>query len=89
MIHYKVIEFGETNDELWNKPTEHLSLSRAQRCYAESLSDPETLGAVLVEIGPEDWTVRNSNGFDNYCLNVSRTGFISVRKLKSNDSWLD
>lgn len=89
MIHYKVIEFGETNDELWNKPTEHLSLSRAQRRYAESLSDPETLGAVLVEIGPEDWTVRNSNGFDNYCLNVSRTGFISVRKLKSNDSWLD
>ena len=89
MIHYKVIEFGETNDELWNKPTEHLSLSLAQRCYAESLSDPETLGAVLVEIGPEDWTVRNSNGFDNYCLNVSRTGFISVRKLKSNDSWLD
>ena len=89
MIHYKVIEFGETNNELWNKPTEHLSLSRAQRRYTESLSDSETLGAVLVEIGPEDWTVRNSNGLDNYCLNVSRTGFISIRKLKSNDSWLD
>lgn len=89
MILYKVIEFGETNNEFWNKPSRHLSLSRAQRSYAESLSNPEAMGAVLIEVGPEDYTIRNSNGFDNYCLSVSRTGWITVKKLKSNDSWLD
>ena len=89
MILYKVIEFGETNNEFWNKPSRHLSLSRAQRSYAESISNPENLGSLLIEVGPEDYTIRNSNGFDNYCLNVSRTGFMSVRKLKSSDNWLD
>jgi len=89
MILYKVIEFGETNNEFWNKPSRHLSLSRAQRRYAESLSDPETMGSVLIEVGDESWTIRNSNGFDGFGVRMSPTGFISVRKLKSNDSWLD
>ena len=89
MILYKVIEFGETNNEFWNKPSRHLSLSRAQRSYAESISNPETMGAVLVEVGPESWTIRNSHGFDGFGLHMSPTGFTSVRKLKSNESWLD
>ena len=89
MILYKVIEFGETNNDFWNKPSRHLSLSRAQRCYAESISNPENLGSLLIEVGPEDYTIRNSNGFDNYCLNVSKTGWMSVRKLATDDSGLN
>ena len=89
MILYKVIEFGETNNEFWNKPSRHLSLSRAQRSYAESISNPETMGAVLVEVGPESWTIRNSHGFDGFGLHMSPTGFISVRKLATDDSGLN
>ena len=89
MILYKVIEFGETNNEFWNKPSRHLSLSRAQRIYAESISNPENMGAVLVEVGDEDYVIRNCWGFDGFSLHMSPTGFTSVRKLKSNDSWLD
>jgi len=89
MILYKVIEFGETNNEFWNQSSRHLSLSRAQRRYAESLSNSENMGAVLVEVGDEDYVIRNCWGFDNHCLRMSKTGFTSVRKLKSNDSWLD
>jgi len=89
MILYKVIEFGETNNEFWNKPSRHLSLSRAQRRYAESLSNSEAMGSVLLEVGPESWVIRNSSNFDGFGIHVSPTGFTSVRKLKSNDSWLD
>ena len=89
MILYKVIEFGETNNEFWNKPSRHLSLSRAQRSYAESISNPENMGAVLVEVGDEDYVIRDCWGFDDYCLRMSKTGSMSVRKTKSNDSWLD
>ena len=89
MILYKVIEFGETNNEFWNKPSRHLSLSRAQRRYAESLSNSEAMGSVLIEVGPESWVIRNCCNFDGFGIHMSPTGFVSVRKLKSNDSWLD